>query len=199
MGSHLPCPPPCPHLWALQPPVNQRPEIPQQGQTLVTWVGGTPGLTLPNSPLWNPCCPCLSPCPPWPDPGWPGWLRGPMSTGDGEVPWGCEPLHPRLLWERGARAVQPPGAPVRPGGCPVGLLGVWGWAAMGPQPDPLLLLASGVLPLACIQARLPWPLTPLALVQVCGGAAPAAARCSPEAALPSAGAPGASRTTQGQA
>ena len=54
-----------------------------------------------------------------------------MSTGDGEVPWGCEPLHPRLLWERGARAVQPPGAPVRPGGCPVGLLGVWGgqpWA-----------------------------------------------------------------------
>lgn len=65
--------------------------------------------------------------------------------------------------------------------------------------DPLLLLAGGVLPLACIQARLPWPLTPLALVQVCGGAAPAAACRSPEAALPSAGAPGASRTTQGQA
>lgn len=49
-----------------------------------------------------------------------------MSTGDGEVPWGREPLHPRLLWERGTCAVQPPGAPVRPGRVSRGPLLGWG-------------------------------------------------------------------------
>ncbi|XP_054568802.1 palmitoyltransferase ZDHHC8 isoform X2 [Eptesicus fuscus] len=34
-----------------------------------------------------------------------------QRAGDGEVSWGRESFHPRLLWERGARAVQPPGSP----------------------------------------------------------------------------------------
>lgn len=65
-----------------------------------------------------------------------------MSTGDGEVPWGREPLHPRLLWECGARAVQPSGTPVRPGGGVKGPLPGLGWAGVDPQPGRPLPLAG---------------------------------------------------------
>lgn len=90
----------------LQPPVTQGPDIPQlpAGTGWGVLGGSTPGLTLPNPSE----TPAVSACPSAHlglDRGWSGWLKGLVSTGDREVPWGREPLHSRLLWERGTCAV----------------------------------------------------------------------------------------------
>ena len=106
--------------------------------------GGHPWADAAQLTSEEPRCPCVSSSPPWLDPGWPGRLRGSISTGDREVPWGREPLHPRLLRERGACAVQPPGAPVRLSARPIcsGLAG-----------PPLGAHSSGV---ALATDSLPW-------------------------------------------
>lgn len=86
-----------------------------------------------------------------------------MSTGDWEVPRGCESLHPRLLWERGARVMQSPGAPVRPGlgrGTKRPVLGA-GWAASDPQPGSFLLWLGGAGPALVCSGLFVWPLTSL--------------------------------------
>lgn len=67
-----------------------------------------------------------------------------MSTGDREIPWGSEPLHPRLLWERRTRAVQPSGTPVRPGWGIEGPLQGLGWAATDLWPGLLLRWQVGL-------------------------------------------------------
>lgn len=56
-----------------------------------------------------------------------------------------------------------------------------------------------VLPLVYTQTWPPLPLSPLPLVQVCGGVTPAATCCSLEATLPSARTSRSSPTAQGQA
>lgn len=110
----------------LRTPVRLLMQLREEG--LRVWGHGCPSLLHTCNP-WTlqpptpPTFACLPACP-----GWSGWLRGPMSTGDWEVPRGCESLHPRLLWERGARVMQSPGAPVRPGlgRGTKGLFWVWG-------------------------------------------------------------------------
>lgn len=82
-----------------------------------------------------------------------------MSTGDWEVPRGCESLHPRLLWERGARVMQSPGAPVRPGW--VGGQGVLFWVWGGTQPGSFLLQPGGVGPALVCSGLFVSPLTSL--------------------------------------
>lgn len=120
--------------------------------------GATPGLTLTSAGG--------TPAVPPPTAGWAlgshvGWLKGPLSAGDGEVPWGREPFHPRLLWERGARAVQPPGSPVRPGWG----VGASAWA-QGGQLQPLSLVhfcpwqVGLALPSAYLRAGSASPLPP---------------------------------------